>query len=37
MEPAAEAAEPEAETAFPGTNVPAQPPQENEFDSPWLK
>ena len=37
VETAAEAAEPEIETAFPGANVPVQPPQENEFDSPWLK
>jgi len=34
----AEAAEPsETETAFPVADVPAQPPQEDEFDSPWLK
>jgi hypothetical protein len=36
-EPAAAAVEPEAETAFPSTNVPVQPTQEHEFDSPWLK
>jgi hypothetical protein len=29
--------EPETETAFPDATLPVQPPQEDEFDSPWLK
>jgi pyruvate-formate lyase-activating enzyme len=34
---AAESPAPETEMAFPVANVPVQPPQEDEFDSPWLK
>jgi hypothetical protein len=36
-EAAVEATEPETATAFPGAAIPVQPPQEDEFDSPWLK